>query len=299
MTTIISQDSVFTAADELWTDAEDRPAPAPFKKFYALNDSLLFFSGDIDAILSALSMYIGSLIGVDEEFAELMGQAAELDMRTYELIEIDRSTGKIVYEYGSSRIEEHGCIFYGLGSGSDYALNSFINSMGIILNSGKPFKFPEHGHNLITTCMQHAFQLDECSGGKIAHIVWGDDGVVSDCLAWVPSPELESYHCAIIAKIHERFGTKEELRELIAGQLDEEKQDAKELEIETKIFDQVDDRAYSSQNSLAAKGRTSMNNTTEQKPRVAVKTSGSSRGKVFSSAALKERMAQRKAEGLS
>ena len=98
MTTIISQDSVFTAADELWTDAEDRPAPAPFKKFYALNDSLLFFSGDIDAILSALSMYIGSLIGVDEEFAELMGQAAELDMRTYELIEIDRSTGKIVDE---------------------------------------------------------------------------------------------------------------------------------------------------------------------------------------------------------
>ncbi|CAI1520768.1 Uncharacterised protein [Serratia fonticola] len=81
--------------------------------------------------------------------------------------------------------------------------------------------------------------------------------------------------------------------------IDEEKQDAQEFEIEAKIFDQTSVRGYSSGTSLAAKGKPSMSNTTDQKPRVAVKTSGSSQGKVFSASSLKARIAQRKAEGLS
>lgn len=36
MTTIISQNLTFVAADRLWTDCDDNPAPAPFKKFYVL-----------------------------------------------------------------------------------------------------------------------------------------------------------------------------------------------------------------------------------------------------------------------
>ncbi|EPU3935544.1 hypothetical protein ACVWYD_002089 [Morganella morganii] len=42
-----------------------------------------------------------------------------------------------------------------------------------------------------------------------------------------------------------------------------------------------------------------MNQTANATPGVAVKTSGSSEGKVFSAASLKARLAQRKAEGRS
>lgn len=81
--------------------------------------------------------------------------------------------------------------------------------------------------------------------------------------------------------------------------IDEEKQDAQEFELEAKIFDLADERSYSPMTNLAAKGKPSMSDTTNKKPRVAVKTSGSSQGKVFSASSLKARIAQRKAEGLS
>lgn len=66
--------------------------------------------------------------------------------------------------------------------------------------------------------------------------------------------------------------------------IDEEKQYAKELEFESKIFDDNSAPRYSAKNNQAAKGRYCMNKTANTTPGVAVKTSGSSEGKVFSAA---------------
>ncbi len=299
MTTIISQDAVFAAVDHLWTDENDRPAPAPFKKFYVLNDSILFFSGYIDPILAVLAGYIGDRLGIDEEFAEWMAKAAEMDGRTCEIIEVERDTGSVVYSQGAVKREELDLVFYGAGSGSDYALDSYISGIGIIQESGNRYDFVLHGENLIHNSMTNAFRRDVCSGADFSFIAWDCSCLLKDQLGWVETSQLDVYNSCIMNKITEHFGTKKELIELVSQLADELVEDEKEMEIEAKIFDQTDDRVYSPQTNLAAKGRTTMSNTTQQTPRVAVKTSGSDRGTVLSASSLKARLAQRKAQGLS
>lgn len=299
MTTIITQDTVFAAVDHLWTDEADRPALAPFKKFYVLNDSILFFSGYIDPILAVLAGYIGDRLGIDEEFAEWMAKAAEMDGRTCEVIEVERETGSVVYYQGAVRREELDFIFYGAGSGSDYALDSYLSGVGIIQESGNSYDFLLHGENLIHTSMMNAFRRDVCSGGDFSFIAWDNYCLLKDQLGWVETSQLDDYNNCIMTKITEHFGTKKELIELVSQIADEQIEDEKEMEIEAKIFDQSDNRGYSPQTNLAAKGRNTMSNTTQQKPRVAVKTSGSERGTVLSASSLKARLAQRKAQGLS
>lgn len=299
MTTIISQDAVFAAVDELWTDEYDLPAPAPFKKFYVLNDSILFFSGFINPILAVLASYVGDKLGIDEDYANLMAQSSEMDDLSCSIIEVERKSGRVVYEQGATKFHAHDGIFYGAGSGCEYALNSFIDSLGIILSSGKSYDFECHGKNLIDLSMKSAFNRDCCSGGEVAFITWDAAQTCRDYLNWVPATQLNDYHDQILANITERFENKESLLEMITMLIDEEKQDAQEYEIEAKIFDQDDERGYSPKTNLAAKGISGMSNTTNQKPRTAVKTSGSSQGKVLSASSLKARIEQRKAEGLS
>lgn len=298
MTTIISQDTVFAAVDTLWTDTNDLPAPEPFKKFYVLNDSIIFFSGFVDPILAVLASYVEDL-GIDEEFAELMAIASELDGLSCSIIEVERKSGRVVYEQDVEKLDAHGCVFYGAGSGSDHALRSLIDGIEILSNSDNGYAFELHGKNLISSSMRCAFKHDCCSGGDVSYIVWSHEQEIFDCLNWIEPSQLIDYHQQILSKISERFESKEAMKEIIAMNIDEEKQDAQELEIEVKIFDRTDDRSYSPVTNLAAKGKSSMSDTTNQKPRVAVKTSGSSQGKVFSASSLKARIAQRKAEGLS
>lgn len=298
MTTIIAQDSVFAAVDQLWTDEEDRPAAAPFKKYYVLNDSILFFSGYIDPILAILAGYIGDRIGVDEEFADWIAKYVEAERSTCEFIEVDRKSGAITYYIGAERLKALGSIFYCAGSGSTYAINSYIDCVSII-NTGGAFDFSQHGLNLITRSMNIAFQKDPCSGGDFNFIIWLENAQVIDRLDWIADAHIDNYNKKIKTKIIERFESVDCLKEMLAWMNDESKEDDKEMEIEAKIFDQQDVKSYSPQTNLAAKGRSKMSNTTQQKPRVAVKTSGSSRGAVLSASSLKARLAQRKAEGLS
>ncbi|WP_430673163.1 hypothetical protein [Klebsiella aerogenes] len=298
MTTIIAQDSVFAAVDQLWTDENDLPAAAPFKKIYVLNDSILFFSGYIDPILAILAGYIGERIGIDDDFAEWIAKYVEAERKTCEFFEVDRATGAIIYYFGAEKLTELGCIFYCAGSGSKYAIDSYINSVSIISSNGV-FDFAQHGVNLITQSMNIAFQRDQCSGGDFNFIVWQKNSVAIDKLDWVADADVDDYNESIRTKIIERFESIDSLKEMITWIEDESKEDEKEMEIEAKIFDQQEVKSYSPETNLAAKGRSTMSDTTQQKPRVAVKTSGSSRGAVLSASSLKARLAQRKAEGLS
>lgn len=298
MTTIISQDTVFAAVDTLWTDANDLPAPEPFKKFYVLNDSIIFFSGFVDPILAVLAGYVTDL-GIEEEFMDLMAQASELDGLSCSIIEVERKSGKVVYQQDADRLDAHSCVFYGAGSGSDHALRSLIDGIGIISATANGYDFESHGQNLINNSMQIAFKNDCCSGGDVSYITWSSGQKICDCLNWIEPSQLSDYNGKILSLISERFQSKEAMMEIIAMHIDEEKQDAQEFELEAKIFDLADERSYSPMTNLAAKGKPSMSDTTNKKPRVAVKTSGSSQGKVFSASSLKARIAQRKAEGLS
>lgn len=299
MTTIISQSTVFVATDELWTDILDQPVKSPFKKFYVFNDSILFLSGDIIPILATLAAYLTTDLGVDEEYIEHMATISEMDNYICEIIEVDRTNGEVVYSQNTSINEENGHVFYGAGSGSVWALGSFITGVRVINESNINYEFIKHGLNLITKSMKIAFKSDKCSGGDIASIIWHKDGTIDDSLNWIEPSEINNYHENIIKEIAERFGSKNELIELITMMVDEEKQDAKELELESKIFDDNTTQRYSTENDLPAKGRQDMSQTTNKTPRVAVKTSGSSEGKVFNAASLKARIAQRKAEGRS
>ncbi|MCU6275295.1 hypothetical protein KWI08_15485 [Morganella morganii] len=299
MTTIISKETVFSATDERWTDQFDRPAQPPFKKFYVFNDSILFFSGDINPILATLASYLTSALGVDEEYAERMAEISEIDNDKCEIIEVDRTDGRVVYSQNASVSEENGHIFYGAGSGSARAIQSFITGIRVINESGNHYQFIKHGLHLLTQSMKYAFKADKCSGGNIAKIIWYGDGIIDNQLNWIKPSEINNYHDSIIKKIAERFESKNALTELITMMIDEEKQYAKELEFKSKVFDDNSAPRYSAKNNQAAKGRYSMNQTANATPGVAVKTSGSSEGKVFSAASLKARLAQRKAEGRS
>ncbi|MDK9356416.1 hypothetical protein QQF54_20525 [Lelliottia sp. V106_10] len=299
MTTILSQDTVFSAVDRLWTDENDLPAAAPFRKFYVLNDSILFFSGYIDPILAILAGYLQEQLGLDDEFVDAIINYAEMDGHTCELIEVDKKTGEIMYTEGVESREAYGCKFYCAGSGSDYAYQSYVDGLGIFHKDQTAFNFPVHGINLITCSMRVAFNRDQCSGGWFNYAVWSEGALVTDRLDWIDVTEIDNYNQNINLKIIERFESKESLQETIAMMIDEEHKEGKEMEIESKLFDQPDNQRYSPQTNLAAKGRSEMSNTTQQQPRVAVKTSGSARGTVLSASSLKARLAQRKAEGLS
>lgn len=299
MTTIIAQDSVFVAVDQLWTDVADRAAPAPFRKFFVLTDTMIFLAGHIDPILNILAGYIGDRIGIDEEFADWIARYTELEGQTCELIEVQKATGRILYSHGTEPYEDMGGIFYSAGSGSSFALNTYMSCLRILHEGGKEFQFSEHGLNLITRSMREAFSRDPCTGADFDYIAWSDGAVVEDNLKWYDETQIEEYHRQIYQKIIERFESTDELKKLIAMMTDEQIEDEKEMEIESKIFDRLENQGYSSTTNLSAKGRDGMNNTKQEEPRVAVKTSGSSRGAVLTASSLKARLAQRKAEGLN
>lgn len=299
MTTILAQDSLFVAVDQLWTDEADRAAPAPFRKFFVLTDTMIFLAGNIDPILSILAGYIGDRIGIDEEFADWIARYVELEGQTSEFIEVEKSTGQILYSHGIEPHEEMGGVFYCAGSGSDFALRTYMCCLGILKEGGTEFTFASHGLNLITRSMKEAFSQDPCTGEDFDYIAWVDGSLHIDQLKWYDDSQIESYHQKIYKKIVERFVSKNELQELIAMMTDERIEDGKEMEIESKIFDRSENQGYSSVTNLSAKGRHEMSNTNQEKPRVAVKTSGSSRGAVLSASSLRARLAQRKAEGLN
>ncbi|HEE9947384.1 hypothetical protein [Citrobacter freundii] len=299
MTTIIAQDSVFVAVDQLWTDVADRAAPAPFRKYFVLTDTMIFLSGNIDPILSVLAGYVGDRIGIDEEFADWIARYTELDGQTCSFIEIGKKTGQVLYSHGADPLEEMGGIFYFAGSGSGFAIETYLSCLSILQDGGTEFRFVEHGMNLITRSMRDAFSKDPCTGPGFDYMLWADGSVVEDKLMWFMESEIEGYHQQLYHKIIERFQSIDELKKMIAMMTDELIEDEKEMEIETKIFDRSGNQGYSSATNLSAKGRDEMSNTKQETPRVAVKTSGSSRGAVLSASSLKARLAQRKAEGLN
>lgn len=299
MTTIIAQDSVFVAVDQLWTDVADRTAPAPFRKFFVLSDTMIFLSGNIDPILNVLAGYVGDRIGIDEEFADWIARYTELDGQTCEFIEVERKTGQVLFSHGTEPIEKMGGIFYFAGSGSSFAIETYISCLSILQEGGTEFRFADHGMNLITRSMRDAFSKDPCTGPSFDYILWADGSVVDDNLKWCNESEIEEYHQQLYQKIIERFVSIDELKKMIAMMTDEQIEDEKEMEIESKIFDRLENQGYSSSTNLSAKGRDEMNNTKQVEPRVAVKTSGSTRGAVLTASSLKARLAQRKAEGLN
>ena len=296
MTTIFVQNLVFAAADELWTDINDLPAPPPFRKYYVLDDIILFFSGDISPILAVLSGYVKAL-GIADDYIDMMIDLAALEETECEYLEVDRTTGEVIYSSDTRWIADKQELFYGIGSGSGVALKCYTNLLSIHETSKQQFDFRLHGRCFIELAMRHAFRADICSGGAIFHASWEDSSPVCDSLDWPSSVELEAYHSRITDQIDRVFGGKEAIRELMAMLAEEDMVDSRELEIEAKRIERLGEQVYNCHQSVSAKGSHAMNNSTvPQTARVAVKTSGTGRGKPFDSTALKARLAQRNLE---
>lgn len=296
MTTIISQNLTFVAADRLWTDCDDNPAPAPFKKFYVLDDSIIFYSGYINAILAILAFYIGDKIGVDEEYATLIGILSNMDEDVCEFIEVDRKNGEVVYFQGATTTKNYNYIFYGAGSGSEYAIECYINNIQIITINGQHYDFIKYGDHFIKISMNSASIKDRCSGGGFDYIKWLEKDLIVDKLNWLDSEKIEQYNKKILHLIKENCGNKEELSELILMMDNERERDKEELEREIKSVDTSFIHEHNLTNIPQTKGGSRMNNSVKPQTRVAVKTSGANKGVVLDIVSIKERIAKRKAE---
>lgn len=165
---------------------------------------------------------------MDEEYAERMAEISEIDNDECEIIEVDRTDGRVVYSQNASVSEENGHIFYGAGSGSARAIQSFITGIRVINESGNHYQFIKHGLHLLIRSMKYAFKTDKCSGGNIAKIIWYGDGIIDNQLNWIKPSEINNYHDSIIQKIAERFESKKALTELITMMIDEEKQSGRQ-----------------------------------------------------------------------
>lgn len=237
MTTIISQNLAFVTSDRLWTDNDDNPAPPPFKKFYVLEDSIIFYSGYVNAILAILAFYLGDDIGIDEEYAELIGILSIMDKDTCEFIEVDKLNGEVVHSQGATIQKDDNNLFYGAGSGSEYAMECYINNIQIIKNGGNKYDFSKHGDNLIKISMITASTKDTCSGNDFDSIKWIREDQILNQLNWLDTETIEQYNQKIIDLIRKNCGDKEELRELIIMMDDEQAREREELEREIKSID--------------------------------------------------------------
>ncbi|QEZ91209.1 hypothetical protein [Proteus sp. CD3] len=295
MTTIISQNLTFVAADRLWTDCNDNPAPPPFKKFYILDDSIIFYSGYINAILAILAFYIGDNIGIDEEYATLIGILSNMDEDICEFIEVDRTNGEVVYFQGAITQENGNYIFYGAGSGSEYAIECYINSIQVITINGHYYDFIKYGDHFIKISMDSASTRDRCSGGGFDYIKWLEEDLIIDKLNWLDTETIEQYNQKILDLIRENCGNKKELSELISMMDDERERDQEELEREIKSIDSLFSHEHNPIKDPQLKGDSRMNDSTKPPTRVAVKTSGANRGVILDIASIKNRIAKRKA----
>nr|WP_154926676.1 hypothetical protein [Pantoea agglomerans] len=296
MTTIFAQNLMFAAADQLWTDINDLPAPSPFFKYYVLDDIILFYSGDIQPILSVLAGYV-TCLGIDTEYAEKMAELADIENTECEYFEMDRVSGEIIHSVKATEHFLDDQFFCGIGSGAHHALRRYIDSLAIMECSGHQFSFENHGLNLVNDSMYFAFREDVCSGGEVFHAHLDGSELNIERLCWPGKSEISNYNNKILSKIDEHFVSKEAVLELLTLLLTEEKDDQREFDMEAKAFDQSVEQEYNQPTSVKAKGRSAMSNTTDTPMRVAVKTSGSGRGKPFSAAELKARLEQRRNAG--
>ncbi|MBV4366245.1 hypothetical protein [Erwinia phyllosphaerae] len=296
MTTNIVFGDVIAAVDELWTDNYKRPSKAPFKKFYVMDDSIIFLSGHIDPILVALATYVEAL-GIEEDYIDSMSMLVEMEGSAYGVIEVDRATGQVLYSEGVDQRTLNNLSFYGGGSGSEEALTTFMAKLEVFKQVNGTCPDDTQIQQLMLSSMEHALRNDECSGGDVCFIQWSNSSLIVDNLCWVPALELDTYHSRICQCIEERFVSKEDVRDLIAMMSDEEHQDAQALEFELKMLDQNKAESYLSKDKFNTTEEEAMKNNDLPETRVATHTAGLNNGKPFKAASLKARMLQRKAEG--
>lgn len=287
MTTIIAHNKVFVAADELWTDFLGEPSVPPFKKFYVLGDSIIFLSGDIEAILATLILYVDEINIYSESYVDLISNYVEMQQNTLGIIEVDISTGEVVFHEGV----EHDDIereIYSTGSGSKFVLESYLLHLDINKSIGAV--------NALHGAMHSTFRQDPCSGGDVKYIHWEENGVCTNQLDWVSAENLHEYNSVIREKIDEMFHGEQDLKELMMIMYSEEKEDQQELDLEILTFDKIKIEEYSSVSTTSKYEDGYMENKLSLLNRKAVKTSSGSNGKPFNAASLRNRVAERKAK---